>query len=43
MEITKAELAILAELDNKIEYFEKRIAELKAEKRYFYNKGGYHR
>ena len=43
MEITKAELEILAELDEKIEYYEKRIEEIKAEKRYFYNKGGSHR
>jgi len=43
MEITQADLAILTELDQKISYFEKRIAELKAEKRYFYNKGDSYR
>ena len=43
MEITQADLAILTEIDEKIEYFEKRIAELKAEKRYFYNKGDSYR
>ena len=43
MEISKAELEILTELDRKIEYYKKRIEELQAEKRYFYNKGGSHR
>jgi|TARA_R110002167_G_scaffold153476_2_gene347692 hypothetical protein len=43
MDITQADLAILTEIDAKIEYFEKRITELKAEKRYFYNKGDSYR
>tara|TARA_R110002051_G_scaffold288253_2_gene351030 strand:+ start:225 stop:359 length:135 start_codon:yes stop_codon:yes gene_type:complete len=39
-EISQTDLKILAELDKKLIYFEKRVKEIKDEKRYFYNKGG---
>jgi|TARA_B110000263_G_C14821086_1_gene290872 hypothetical protein len=37
--LSQTDLKILAELDKKLIYFEKRIKEIKDEKRYFYNKG----
>tara|TARA_R110002074_G_scaffold2921_1_gene16096 strand:+ start:2216 stop:2347 length:132 start_codon:yes stop_codon:yes gene_type:complete len=43
MELTQADLKILAELNKKIEYFNKRILECKEEIRYFYNKGDSYR
>lgn len=43
MELSKADLQIIGELNKKIEYYTKRILECKEEIRYFYNKGDSYR
>ena len=39
-ELSQADLQILSELNKKIEYYTRRIKEIKDEKRYIVNKGG---
>jgi hypothetical protein len=41
--LSQTDLKILSELDKKIEYYTRRIKEIKDEKKYFYKKGGFER